>query len=77
MNELTPRTIVERLTSYGLTQKQIENRCGVSQASISRLLAGSQKDPKVSTLRALERLLLDVETIHKAPSTATSTTKAK
>lgn len=62
MMDVTPKMIIEQLAAYGLTQKQIQDRCGISQASVSRLLAGTQKDSKLSTLRALEKLLADIKT---------------
>lgn len=53
---LPPKSLVETLLSMGLTQKQIEEETGVSQATISRILNGNHKDPRYSTISKLSRL---------------------
>lgn len=56
----TPKSMVEVLVSHGLTQKQIEERTGISQATISRILNGEHLDPRYSTSQKLRLLVEDV-----------------
>lgn len=56
----TPKSMVEVLVSHGLTQKQIEERTGISQATISRILNGEHLDPRYSTSQKLRLLVEEV-----------------
>ncbi|WP_347252925.1 helix-turn-helix transcriptional regulator [Leminorella grimontii] len=56
MHELTPKDIVQSLIDAGFTQNQIADAAGVAQSSICRLLTGVHTDPRLSTVRALEKL---------------------
>lgn len=56
MNELTPKAMVQALVDAGLTQCEIAESTGVAQSSICRLLTGVHTDPRLSTVRALEKL---------------------
>ncbi|MEN3259077.1 helix-turn-helix transcriptional regulator [Sodalis endosymbiont of Spalangia cameroni] len=73
MDKKTPQEVVRSLLELGFTQKDLEKDTGVKQPSISRILTGKNADPRISTVRALEQFYLT----QIAPSTATSTTKAK
>ncbi|QBY43732.1 helix-turn-helix domain-containing protein [Arsenophonus nasoniae] len=57
MHELTPKDIVKYLLDLGYTQNQIAKLTGVPQSTISRLLAGIHTNPRISTVRSLEKLL--------------------
>ncbi|MBK5145862.1 transcriptional regulator [Budviciaceae bacterium BWR-B9] len=57
----TPREIVQFLINAGLTQVDIQNKTGISQASISRILTGRSTDLRVSVVTALETLFLEVD----------------
>lgn len=61
MQSLTPKEIVQNLISSGLTQLEIRSRTGISQASISRIVSGKNSDPRLSVIRALENLLIEVK----------------
>lgn len=61
MQSLTPKEIVQNLIASGLTQLEIRSRTGISQASISRIVSGKNSDPRLSVIRALENLLIEVK----------------
>lgn len=54
MAHKTPQEIVKALIDAGFTQMQIQEHTGVRQSILSRLLSGKHKDPRMSTIRALE-----------------------
>ena len=56
----TPKDSVEVLVGFGLTQKQIEEKTGISQATISRILNGEHLDPRYSTTQKLKALVEEV-----------------
>lgn len=66
MNNLTPKELVQALIDTGLTQNQIAKATGVAQSSICRLLTGVHSDPRVSTVRALEKLWKSAHSDKKA-----------
>ncbi len=43
------------IEAEGITQEEMERRSGITQSTISKILAGA--DPKYSTFQALERAL--------------------
>lgn len=45
----TAKEHLERCIAAGATQKEIEAKTGVSQATISRILSGEHADPRSST----------------------------
>ncbi|WP_345894424.1 helix-turn-helix transcriptional regulator [Serratia marcescens] len=57
MFEMTPQEMVAALVKAGYTQAQIAHETGVTQSSISRLLTGTHADPRISTVRALQRFV--------------------
>ncbi|EAB4204762.1 transcriptional regulator [Salmonella enterica] len=60
MNTLTPQEIIIALNELGLTQTDIKDRTGISQASLSRIYSGRNGDPRLSVVRALETLYQEV-----------------
>lgn len=58
----SPIEIVQALLAQGLTQSEIEANTGIKQPSISRILTGKNKDPRISTMVALEKLYLELAT---------------
>lgn len=52
----TPREHLRALIDAGITQTEIEAKSGVRQATISRILSGSVKDPLSSTVEKLRRV---------------------
>ncbi|AIN15339.1 helix-turn-helix transcriptional regulator [Yersinia pseudotuberculosis] len=66
MSQFTPQEIVKKLIEAGYTQVHIEEHTGVNQSSISRLLTGKHTDPRLSTVRALEKFYLSVVLQEKA-----------
>ncbi|EBJ6950728.1 transcriptional regulator [Salmonella enterica] len=60
MHTLTPQEIIIALNELGLTQTDIKVRTGISQASLSRIYSGKNCDPRVSVVRTLEALYLEV-----------------
>ncbi|ENC2022850.1 transcriptional regulator [Escherichia albertii] len=66
MRTLTPKEIIASLNDTGLTQVDIKNRTGISQASISRIASGKNRDPRFSVVRALEALYQEVTETKKA-----------
>lgn len=49
----TPQELVLALIGAGDSQSDIERETGISQASLSRIAAGLQSDPRGSTLKKL------------------------
>ncbi|ENB1047750.1 transcriptional regulator [Salmonella enterica] len=66
MRTLTPQEIIVALNSLGFTQTDIKERTGISQASLSRIYSGRNGDPRLSVVRALEKLYQDVTDKTKA-----------
>ena len=66
MSGLTPQEMVKSLIDSGYTQNQIAEIAGVKQSSISRLLTGVHSDPRLSTVRAIEKLFQEVTARQKA-----------
>ncbi|ELE1935904.1 transcriptional regulator [Salmonella enterica] len=66
MSTLTPQEIIIALNELGLTQTAIKDRTGISQASLSRIYAGRNGDPRLSVVRSLEALYQDVIAKDKA-----------
>lgn len=60
MNTLTPQEIIIALNGLGLTQTDIKNRTGVSQASLSRIYSGRNSDPRLSVVRKLDALYQEI-----------------
>ncbi|HAT3920667.1 TPA: transcriptional regulator [Kluyvera ascorbata] len=60
MKTLTPQEIIVALNGLGLTQTDIKDRTGISQASLSRIYSGKNCDPRLSVVRLLEDLYLEV-----------------
>jgi predicted transcriptional regulator len=60
MSTLTPQEIVIALSELGLTQTDIKERTGISQASLSRIYSGKNGDPRLSVVRMLEALYQEV-----------------
>ncbi|KLU13977.1 MULTISPECIES: helix-turn-helix domain-containing protein [Xenorhabdus] len=55
MNDISPHQMVRRLSEAGFTQAQLADLTGVSQSSLSRIFMGERNDPRLSTVRAIER----------------------
>ena len=51
---MTAHDLLRSLVDRGQTQKQIEDATGIKQPTISRILAGSQKDLPFSAGKRLE-----------------------
>ncbi|WP_297196280.1 helix-turn-helix transcriptional regulator [uncultured Pluralibacter sp.] len=66
MRTLTPQEIIVALNECGLTQTDIKERTGISQASLSRIYSGRNGDPRLSVVRALESLYQEVTDTNKA-----------
>ncbi|SPP31309.1 hypothetical protein ARAF_0428 [Arsenophonus endosymbiont of Aleurodicus floccissimus] len=62
VNKKSPIEIVKALLELGLTQLEIEANTGIKQPSISRILTGKNKDPRISTMVALEKFYLELIT---------------
>ncbi|EAA3939217.1 transcriptional regulator [Salmonella enterica subsp. enterica] len=60
MYTLTPQEIIIALNELGLTQTDIKDRTGISQASLSRIYSGRNGDPRLSVVRTLEALYQEV-----------------
>ncbi|EAR6901320.1 transcriptional regulator [Salmonella enterica] len=60
MSTLTPQEIIIALNELGFTQTAIKDRTGISQASLSRIYAGRNGDPRLSVVRSLEALYREV-----------------
>ncbi|MDR5612431.1 MAG: helix-turn-helix transcriptional regulator [Arsenophonus sp.] len=73
---MAPKNMIEYLINSGLTQIQIQQKTGISQLSISRLLSGKNSDPRISVLKAIESLYLEAKNSKNA-QVAASNTKAK
>ncbi|MGL6191241.1 MAG: helix-turn-helix transcriptional regulator [Serratia nevei] len=58
--------MVRALIARGYTQIQIAEATGVTQSSISRLLTGTHADPRISTVRALEKFVSSLASTEKA-----------
>lgn len=56
----TPETIIKNLTANGMTQKDIEEKTGISQATISRIASGKHEDPRFSTTQKLRNLAAEM-----------------
>ena len=61
IRSVTPREIAQKIVSYGLTQSEAAERAGFSQATFSRVLDGTHEDPRSSTTKKLEALLLELK----------------
>ena len=61
---------LSELIKLGMSQHDIKREAGVSQASISRILAGSQVDLKMSTVKAIDSLYRRVRRKHPKIDTA-------
>ncbi|CDL85391.1 helix-turn-helix domain-containing protein [Xenorhabdus szentirmaii] len=55
MHEFHPRELIKKIIDAGFSQKQVAKQIGVSQASLSRIMTGTSPDPRLSTVRAIER----------------------
>ncbi|MEQ1975028.1 helix-turn-helix domain-containing protein [Xenorhabdus sp. SGI240] len=55
MNLISPHQMVRRLIESGFTQTQLADLTGVSQSSLSRIFIDESNDPRLSTVRAIER----------------------
>ncbi|PHM33307.1 helix-turn-helix transcriptional regulator [Xenorhabdus innexi] len=55
MYDFSPHKMVRKLIESGFTQAQLAERTGVSQSSLSRIYMGESNDPRLSTVRAIER----------------------
>ncbi|CDG95794.1 helix-turn-helix domain-containing protein [Xenorhabdus bovienii] len=55
MNELSPSEMIKLLSISGYSQIQIEQATGISQSTISRISSGKHPDPRLSTVRAIEK----------------------
>lgn len=65
---LEAKQLVTLLRGRGLSQKQIAQRCGVTQGAISHIETGRRKNVLASTQRQLETLA--AETADIPPSSA-------
>lgn len=59
MERLTASEIIKRLLDNGFSQMEIERRTGIPQGIVSRIYHGKHKDPRTSTTRKLEDLLIE------------------
>ncbi|MBI6549921.1 helix-turn-helix transcriptional regulator [Xenorhabdus lircayensis] len=55
MYEFHPQELVKQIIDAGFTQAQVAAHIGISQPSLSRILTGTSSDPRLSTVRAIER----------------------
>ncbi|MDE9443434.1 transcriptional regulator [Xenorhabdus bovienii] len=55
MYGFSPQKIVRKLIESGFTQAQLAERTGVSQSTLSRIFMGTGTDPRLSTVRAIEK----------------------
>ncbi|MDC9623609.1 helix-turn-helix transcriptional regulator [Xenorhabdus sp. XENO-7] len=55
MYEFHPQELIKKIINAGFTQSQIAEQIGISQASLSRILTGTSLDPRLSTVRAIEK----------------------
>ncbi|MBC8950232.1 helix-turn-helix domain-containing protein [Xenorhabdus sp. TS4] len=55
MNYISPHKMVRELSEAGFTQAQLADLTGVSQSSLSRIFMDERNDPRLSTVRAIER----------------------
>ena len=53
---MNPAEHIRELISLGLTQKQIAQEIGVTQATVSRIVTGVQSDTRASIARRIEAL---------------------
>lgn len=59
--------LIQELVASGLTQKQIASEVGCGQSTISDLLRGDAKDPRMSTGTALLSLAERIKSNQPAP----------
>lgn len=59
---------VQRLIDSGFTQVEIEEKTGVPQATVSRILTGKHADPRSSTVEKLRQLKPKPQRRRKVPA---------
>ncbi|MDC9589697.1 helix-turn-helix transcriptional regulator [Xenorhabdus sp. XENO-10] len=55
MYEFHPQELIKKIIGAGFTQSQVAEQIGISQPSLSRILTGVSPDPRLSTVRAIEK----------------------